>query len=393
MEKQVIHLNIADFAVGVERVVERRYRTRPLIIAPDGGARSTVFDMSDEAFHEGVRKGMSLSRAKRLVRTALVIAPKYDLYERAMKAFVKHAYPFSRLVEHGNGDGHLFMDVTGTRRLFGFPQDVAERVRKSVIGDIRLTPIWSVASNKLVAKVATRLVKPLGEFIVSNGDEEKFIEPVRLNLLPGIFGEELERFRELNIVTAGAVRPFSPIQLDILLGKRARVIYEKVRGIDHSPILSASEGKGGIESSHTFKPDTNDTVLVESALYKCIERIGMELRGRRLALKELNILVDYCDGNRVFKKSSTRVPASSNSAIFDIALKALHAAWTRRVRIRHIRLSCEKVVPAQLQMELFGAIGTIASAPRPLDVAFDSIRNRFGKEAVMTGRTYSGAEL
>ncbi|MDH5542567.1 MAG: hypothetical protein OEY64_06345 [Nitrospinota bacterium] len=390
MEKQVIHLNIADFAVGVERVADRRFRTRPLIIAPDGGPRSTVFDMSDEAFREGVRKGMSLSRAKRLARTAVIIPPKFDLYERAMKAFVKHAYPFSRLVEHGNGDGHLFMDVTGTRRLFGFPQDVAERVRRSIIGDIRLNPIWSVASNKLVAKVATRLVKPLGEYIVNGGDEEKFIEPIRLNLLPGLFGEEIERFRELNIVTAGAVRPFSPVQLDVLFGKRARTIFEKVRGIDYSQLLCQNDGKGKIESGHTFKPDTNDASLLDSALYGCVERVGMELRGRRLALREVNILVDYCDGNRVHKKSSASAPVSSNSDIFDIALKALNSAWTRRVRIRHIRIACEKLSPMELQLDFFTVSGNGISAPRPLDKAFDSIRVRFGKGAVMTGRTFGG---
>ena len=84
--------------------------------------------------------------------------------------------PYSPLIEHGEGDGHLFMDVTGTGRLFGPPVDVAWRLRRQAAADLRLAPIWAVAPNKLVAKVATRLVKPDGEYIVGAGEEVRQLQ-------------------------------------------------------------------------------------------------------------------------------------------------------------------------------------------------------------------------
>jgi DNA polymerase-4 len=59
--RAIIHLNVADFAVAVERVLDTRLRERPVVIAPEGATRAAVFDMSDEAFQHGIRKGMALA--------------------------------------------------------------------------------------------------------------------------------------------------------------------------------------------------------------------------------------------------------------------------------------------------------------------------------------------
>ncbi len=171
--RSIVHLNVADFAVAVERVVDSRLRDRPVIIAPQGASRAMVYDMSEEAYQAGVRKGMALRRAQRLCgRGAEILPPHPDRYERAMQAFFKHTLPYSPRIEAEERTGHLFVDLTGTGRLFGPPPDVAWRIRKTVKTDLSLDPIWSVAPNKLVAKVASRVVKPVGEYIVEAGDEE-----------------------------------------------------------------------------------------------------------------------------------------------------------------------------------------------------------------------------
>ena len=76
MERSIIHINVADFAVAVERVLDRRLKDRPVIIAPQGAARAAVYDMSEEAFQAGVRKHMPLSRALRRCRKAQVLPPR-----------------------------------------------------------------------------------------------------------------------------------------------------------------------------------------------------------------------------------------------------------------------------------------------------------------------------
>ncbi|MFH1993343.1 MAG: hypothetical protein ABIK98_13225 [Pseudomonadota bacterium] len=155
----------------------------------------------------GVRKGMSLQRALRYCRDAAVLPPHPDRYERAMMRFFKHASFYSPLVEITDYNGHLFIDATGTGKLFGPPPDVAWRIRKTVRADMGFDPIWSVAPNKLVAKVATRLVKPAGEYIVRAGDEEAFLKPLPLDLIPGLEPDDLKRLRQFNLTRAGRPPP------------------------------------------------------------------------------------------------------------------------------------------------------------------------------------------
>ncbi|MBF0528654.1 MAG: hypothetical protein HQK55_05170 [Deltaproteobacteria bacterium] len=129
-ERSIVHLNVADFAVAVERLVDPRLRQRPVIIAATGTARAGVYDMSEEAYQAGVRKGMPVKLAQRFCRGVKVVPTHLDRYERAMATLLKHTLPYSPLIETGAGNGHLFADLTGTGKLFGPPPDVAWRIRK-----------------------------------------------------------------------------------------------------------------------------------------------------------------------------------------------------------------------------------------------------------------------
>ena len=101
MERHVIHINVADFAVAVERAMDRRLRERPVVIAPEGVARAVVYDMSEEAYQAGVRKGMALRRAVRLCPDVRILPPHPSRYEQAMQALVRQARPYSPLIEPG----------------------------------------------------------------------------------------------------------------------------------------------------------------------------------------------------------------------------------------------------------------------------------------------------
>ena len=103
-ERSIIHLNVADFAVAVERAVDCRLKDRPVIIAPEGAARAAVYDMSEEAYLNGIRKGMALRRAVRLCKNVRILPPHPDRYEHAMRALLKQTLPYSPLIETGEAD-------------------------------------------------------------------------------------------------------------------------------------------------------------------------------------------------------------------------------------------------------------------------------------------------
>jgi DNA polymerase-4 len=387
MDRSIIHLNVADFAVAVERAFDRRLVDRPVVIAPQGAARAVVYDMSEEAYRTGVRKGMALGRAVRLCRDACVLSPHPERYEQAMAGLLQCALPYSPRIEAGAIDGHLFIDATGTGRLFGPPMDVAWRLRRKIRAGLCLAPIWSVAPNKLTAKVATRLVKPEGEYIVAAGEEQAFLAPLGLELIPGIEREDLLRLREFNLTRVHEVAALPLEELQVPFGKRAMGLYEAVRGIDPSPVLAAGEKSPTIPVGHTFAPDTNDSDALLAALYRLVERAGGELRRRRRAAERVGVTLDYSDGARCIRSIAARPATANDFALFAIARRALLFAWTRRVRIRHLQLVCDRLVFPPAQMALFGGDRKQSEKDERLIGAIDAVRRRFGDDAIYTGRT------
>jgi DNA polymerase-4 len=387
MPRAVIHINIADFAVAVERVVDPRLVNRPVIIAPEDSARAAVYDMSEEAYRSGVRKQMALKRALRLCRDAHTLPPHPDRYERAMQALLKQALPYSPRIESGDGDGHLFVDVTGTSRLLGPPVDVARRLSRQVKTGLGLSPIWSVASNKLVAKVATRLVKPMGEYVVKEGEEQTTLAPLPIWFVPGIEQGDLLKLRELNLSTVAQVAALFPAHLEVLFGNRAAFLYESVRGVDNSPVLPVGKERPVVGIGHEFSEDTNDLPMLERVLYRMTEEAGRQLRRRRLAACRIGITLDYSDGLRRSRRSAAKPATADDPTLFRLAGQALSLAWTRRVRIRHMRLVCDGLVFPPAQLALFPESREKRQKRDRLMTVLDRIHDRFGPDMVRMGRT------
>jgi DNA polymerase-4 len=386
-ERSIIHLNVADFAVAVERAVDSRLRNRPVIIAPEGAARAAVYDMSEEAYRSGVRKGMALRRARRHCRQAAVLPPHPDRYERAMADLLRHALPYSPLVEMTDHKGHLFLDVSGTVRLFGPPPDLALRIYRAVRAQMGFDPIWAVATNKLVAKVATRVVKPSGEYVVPPGGEAGLLAPLPLELIPGIESEDRRRLADFNLNRAGQVHRLSWDQLNRVFGNRGPFLYEAVRGIDPSPVCPAGRPPPSVRVEHAFGNDTNTAAVVEAVLYRLVESVGAELRRRRLAGRRLGITLDYSDGGRIVRQATLRPAGANDFRLFAAARQALSRAWARRVRIRRLQLICDRLTYPPAQLELFAAEQTHRRRHENLVAALDAVRNRFGDSAVRVGRT------
>ncbi|MCP3875136.1 MAG: hypothetical protein GY699_18530 [Desulfobacteraceae bacterium] len=386
MARSIIHLNIADFAVAVETNMQPSLKGYPLIIAPQGAPRAVVYDMSDEAYKEGIRKGMPLARAKRINKKIEILPPKFNFYERVMKDLLKETFAFTPLIESGTSDGHIFLDVSASGRLFGPSVDVAFKLKKAFKKKFCLDPIWSVATNKLVAKVATRVVKPIGEYIVAPGDEKSFLAPLPIHLIPGLEKPDLIKLREFNLLFISQARSLSLEQLQVPFLHKASLIYDRIRGIDPEPVTAFSENHAIIRADHEFSDDTNNAALLRKALYLMVEQICKTLRNRNRHGSATKIILSYSDGMQSTSALKLKPSTSNDMTMFKKCAHLLDKAWTRRVRIRHMRLICEKLSPKAVQTELF-AQKTKEAKQAGIIQTMDNIRKKFGKNAIQPALT------
>ncbi len=388
MERKIIHLNIADFSVAVERLLDGSLKGKPLIIA-EPSSRAEVYDMSDEAYGEGVRKGMQLSVARNRCRRAQVLPPRPEQYQKALGRCVEHALHYTPLVERSSGNGHLYLDVTGTHRLFGSPPDIGWRLRNALRRDLGLDPIWSVAPNKLVAKVASRLVKPCGEYIVAGGEEVPFLAPLPLALLPGISMIDLVRLQQVNIRRVHQAAALSVQELSVLCDQRARFLYEAVRGIDPTPVQPAGPPGAGFTFQHTFAPDSNQEQVVRAALSTLAQQAGYGLRGQQLGCRRVAVSLLYTDGIVLTRQAVAKLPVADDPGLEQLAVTALYRGWHRRVRLRQVTLACSQLQHPAQQLSLFEAIDVRQQKDRRISEAFDAIHNRCGKGMIYRGRQQS----
>ncbi|UCD81882.1 MAG: hypothetical protein JSW26_10785, partial [Desulfobacterales bacterium] len=138
---------------------------------------------------------------------------------------------------------------------------------------------------------------------------------------------------------------------------------------------------------HEFGNDTNDKSTLASTLYSLVEQAGDRLRRRRRAARRVAVILDYSDGMRCARQLAAKPATANDVNLFELARRTLHLAWARRVRIRHVRLICDRLTFPPAQLELFAAEQKQNEKRENLISAIDRIRQRFGNDSIQVGRT------
>jgi len=389
VSRQILHVGVAAFAVAVERVADPSLRGRPVVVAPPSGSRALVTSASLEAGREGIWVGMPLSEAERICRGLVVLAPNPPLYERAGRALRNLYGRYSPLVEPGPM-GRSYIDLTGTERLFGPARDCAVRLQREIRGNLRLDTTVGVGTNKLVSRVASDVVAPPpGVENVAIGFEERFLAPLPVRTLPGVGKKTIDELADFNVRRVGDLARVPVRHLVIAFGRAGFSLHRKARGIDSTPVYPPRK-RPAIEEEDNLATDTNDYSLLLGALYRLVERAGRRLRYMTKVGGALGLRVRYADGRE--RKRSFRLQSETDldPLLFDAARSLLEKLLDRRVRVRNLAVSVEKLAEAPAQLPLFSFDNADTSKAAALLEALDRIRSRYGAGAVRRGVATAG---
>lgn len=385
--RHVVHIDITAFCVAVERVVDPRLQGRPVLVAQPTSPRAVVCDVSSEAWHAGVERGMPVARARRLCRDVTVVPPHPDLYRRATEAMRRLLGRYSPLLESA-GTGHFFLDLTGTQRLFGPAQDAATRIRAALRHEIRLDPAVGLAPNKLVSKVAARTTKPIGFAAVGAGDESAFLAPLAVRLLPGVGACMLTQMDEFNLRWIRELAHLTREQLALAFGAAGPPLFERARGIDPSPVRTDGEEAPAVRREIVLPEDSNDDDVLIGHLCRLVEGAVQTLRARGRCARDLHVTVVHTDGVEVTRSATLARPTDIDFDLYPVAEALFARAFHRRVRVRRLVVRMDNPAVPDPQLSLFGpAAGARPEAVRHnLVAAVDRIRARFGWASVGIAR-------
>jgi len=371
----IVHLNVIDFLASVAVAQDHSLRDRAFIVAGASSSRSIVLGLSRRAREEGLYVGMPLGIAERRVRGLLVLQPDPIAYAKANAEMERLSSAFAPLVENGSG-GHLYLDLAGTTRLFGPPVDCAVRIRKEIKDAVGIEPTVAVARNKLVAKVATRSIRPSGIAAVRAGEEASFLSPQDARLLPGV-GPAVSRILSVTGLTEiGELASLTDGEALALFGPRGRALRDAALGLDDSPVVSGALSDRTIRRRLDFSSDVIEEEIIHGAIVSLVEDAGVELRGARLAAARLRLSLFYADGVRTDAEERRKNPLVLDSDLLLAAQAAYVRAATRRIRIRSLSLVLSSFAPLLFEPDLFAPVGP--SRLERLQTAVDAARGRFG---------------
>jgi len=378
VDREIIYLTVPAFPVAVERVVHPELRGRPVVVAPPGAARSVVTAVSPEAWDAGIRKGMVLARAMRYCRSAIVLPPNEPLYLRASRAIFQVLENFSPVLEP-SGHGHAYLDITGTGRLFGPPRDTAWKAQLEIRRRLRLDAALGVASNKMVSKIASDVIRPAGLQDVPHGNESSFLSPLPVRLLPGVGLRTERQCDDLNI---RIIRDIAVMRLDLLtlaFGRFGFVLHQRAQGIDRTPVYPM-RAVPALERERVLPEDSNEFEVLKRALLDLCAQAGEQLRETKQCAGRMELRVRYADYREDGHKTPVKPPAQSSAVLYARALPLLDAVLKRRTRVRSMNLRLTELSLGSRQLELFADPGP--DRRLKLESALDSLRLRYGKAVV-----------
>jgi len=212
---------------------------------------------SSEARKEGVFKGMPIGKAIKLCPDLTVLPPNPGQTEKACKALSSVVARYTPVWEPSR-PGHIYLDLTGTERLWGRAKDTGFHLRREIKGNLHLPGTVGVAGNKMVSSIASRIMPAQGVLDVDHGKEAPFMAPLKVNMVPGI-----GRFRkkilleELNIIRVRELVLLDMGRLKLIFGRQACLIHQRALGIDPTPVYPIPQ-KPMVSEEITLSEDEND---------------------------------------------------------------------------------------------------------------------------------------
>lgn len=398
MQRHVVCYRIPAFQVALVRLEDVSLRDQPIAITPSVNPQTLLLETSYEAQQEGVYAGMQVGHAKRLCPTLTLIPPDPPTIRKATRA-IDHVVARYAPVWETASPGHLFLDLTGTTRLFGRACDTAAKIEEEIAERFNLIGVAGVAGNKLVSEVASSIVAPRQLYDVRPGAEQMFLSPLPISTLPIRTTQSRwvhSLFTDLNINTLGQLSTFELADLEAVLGPLAGQVCAWARGIDETPVLPPTK-QPCVEATRTLEEDEIDSERLRGLLDGTLETLCSQLRTQQKVCQLVMLRVQYRDEREVTGKEHLQ-PASCWEGELQPKLHILlQRGLRRRVRIRAFTVTLTELQPASRQLSLIEACMAFmpskqSSANRltrskKLSVAIDAIRVKFGPHAIKWAHT------
>ncbi|MCI0345095.1 MAG: DNA polymerase IV [Chloroflexi bacterium] len=376
----MLHVDLDAFFAAVEQRDHPELRGKPVAVGLGGSNdRGVVSAASYEARKFGVHSAMPIRTARRLCPDCIFVPVRGAVYQRVSREVMAILRRFTPLVEPISID-EAFLDVSGSRALFGDGESIARRIKAAIRDELKLTASVGVASTKLVAKIASDLRKPDGLVVVEPGTEAAVLAPLPISRLWGVGPSTAAALRDFKVVTIGDLAALDRSALVRRFGKHGAALVDRAHGVDPDPVDDPDRAKS-VSHEHTFDEDTADPEVLERTLLAMAEGVSGRLRHAGLKAGTVTVKVRDSGFHTITRQRALAEPSDLTEPIWRAAVE-LARPDMRGKRIRLLGVAASRF-GAREQLGLFEAAD---DRRRRVVEAADEVRERFGTRAITRAR-------
>ena len=379
----IAHMDCDAFYASVEKRDNPDLADKPLIIG--GGRRGVVSTACYIARIRGVRSAMPMFQALKLCPDAIVLKPRMEVYAQTSRAIRRMMEELTPSVEPLSLD-EAFLDLTGTSRLHGVPPAVMlARLVRRMNSELGLTGSIGLSHNKFLAKVASDLDKPHGFSVIGKAETESFLRDKPVSLIWGVGQATRQALDKAGIRTFSDLLRWEREDLIARFGSMGDRLWHLARGQDRRRV-SANSPMKSISSETTFFEDTASTDILDGHIWRLSEKVSDRAKAKGIAGRVVTLKLKRADHSQITRRLALRDATQMADTIYRTA-RGLYDHIEEHAAYRLIGVGLSGLVPeggADRSGDLLDPQGIKRGKA---ERATDSIRQKFGPDALLKGRS------
>ena len=322
MHRVIFHLDMDAFYASVEQRDAPELRGKPVIVGSPPTQRGVVCAASYEARKFGVRSAMPSVTAGRLCPKGIFVRPRMDAYKQESREIMRIVADTGAIVEQMSID-EAYVDCSSLCQADDLETSLhaalplARQLKERIRAQRRLTATIGIASNKLLAKIASDHKKPDGLTLIAERDKVQFLRPLPVRALYGVGKKTEEILNRAGIDTIGSMQDY-PGDLRALVGSFGPVLKRFAFGEDNRPLELGDEIKS-ISNEETFLHDTEDRKILRHCLREQAADISARMKRRRLGANTVQVKLRYGDFTTLTRQISVEESITEAADIYRLA--------------------------------------------------------------------------
>ena len=374
LTRTILHFDLDAFFCSVESLLNPDLEGKAFVVGGSADGRGVVSSASYAAREFGIRSAMPTAQALRKAPDLIVISPQHTMYSEHSREIMSFLRDSSPVVEQLSID-EAFLDVSDDPRT---GPEVARFLQGEILKRFKLPTSWGIASNKLVAKIATEVGKPEGLIVVPSGQEAAFLAPLPVRMLWGVGPKTKDRLAERGVKTIGDMANMSAHSLIESLGDNGLELASRARGEDDRPVKEGRDPKS-MSAERTFSTDISDWPVLRTIILRLSETVGRRLRKAELAGHTIRVKVRWPDFTTKTRQVRLEQPTDRERIIFDESCKLFKGLWKKGQAVRLLGVGVSDLHEPIRQLDLFNRQW---DRDERLQQAIDSIRNQYGPDSL-----------